>query len=318
VPDSLNRDGVSVVIPTRDRADLLAVTLRSVRNQTSPPAEVIVADDGSTDRTEQVVKEAGARLVRNPGGGWGAAGARNAGLEAVGTEYVSFLDSDDLFRPRALELLHAALIAKRDAPFAYGQGLSARRTEAGWASEGVIGPLPAELADPLSSMFARNSVPSGGALVRTQAARTVGGYDREVVFSEDHAFWLRLAQRGDPAYVPEVVCIHRRHGGNRMSPAIAFRDDALINALADGDRRLAGSLPRRSGVQLCEMAIDAVHRRRPAEAGMAVRELLLRRPGKLRIVGSAVRQFRDRRALGRDGAALLERDRELRDWLAGY
>ena len=318
MPDASAAAAISVVIPTKDRADLLGVTLRSVREQTLPPAEVIVADDGSSDNTEEVVEQAGALLVRNPGGGWGAAGARNAGLETARSEFVSFLDSDDLFRPRALELLHAALSRKGDAPFAYGQGLSARKTEAGWLSEGLIGPLPAELADPLGSMFARNSVPSGGALVRTEVARDVGGYDRQIVYLEDHAFWLRLAQRAGPVHVPELVCIHRRHGGNRMSPAIAFRDDALINALADGDPRLTGRLPRRSGVQLCELAIDAIHRRRLDEAGMAARELLLRRPAKARILASAVRQFRHRRQLGREGALLLERDAELRDWLAGY
>ena len=317
MPDAQARGAVSVVIPTRDRADLLAVTLRSVREQTSPPAEVIVADDGSTDGTEQVVKEAGGRLVRNPGGGWGASAARNAGLEQVETEYVAFLDSDDLYRPRALELLQAALAARHEACFAYGQALSARRTPDGWTPEGLIAPRPGEDSDPLCSLFARNSVPSGGALVRTEAARAVGGYDPGIAFSEDHAFWLRLAQRAEPVHVPELVCIHRRHGGNRGSPTAAFEAEALIDAFADSDPRLARCLPRRSGVQLCELAIDAVHRRRPGELLTGTRRLLLERRGRMSIVGSAIRQFRDRRALGREGAAVFEGD-ELRDWLAGY
>ncbi|MFN2617711.1 MAG: glycosyltransferase family 2 protein [Thermoleophilaceae bacterium] len=318
MPDAQARGAVSVVIPTRDRADLLAVTLRSVLDQTRPPAHVIVADDGSTDHTRRVVEEAGARLVPNPDGGWGASAARNAGLEVVETAYVAFLDSDDLYRPRALERLQTALEAHEGAPFAYGQALAARRTPEGWAHEGVIKPLPRELSDPLGSLFARNSVPSGGALVRTEAAKAIGGYDPGIAFSEDHAFWLRLAQNGEPAYLPDVVCIHRRHGGNRGSPVVAFRAEGQIDAFADDDPRLARTLPRRRGVLVCELAIDAVHRRSPRQLGVALRELLVRPHGRLRAARSAVRQFRDRRALGRAGETLLEQDLELRDWLAGY
>src|SRR4051812_49543763 len=70
---------VTVVIPVRDRATLLAVTLRTVREQTAPPGEVIVADDGSGDGSPEVAARAGARVLRRPQGGWGAAGARHPG-----------------------------------------------------------------------------------------------------------------------------------------------------------------------------------------------------------------------------------------------
>lgn len=310
--------GISVVIPTKDRAELLAVTLRSVSEQSLAPAEVIVADDGSTDETEDVVRRAGARLVRNPEGGWGAAGARNAGLEETRTEYVSFLDSDDLLHPRALERLHDALSADGAAPFAYGWALAARPDSGSWVPESLIGPDHEETRDPLRSLFARNFVASGAGLVRTEAARRIGGYDRDLVYSEDHAFWIQLSQLGEPAQVPEVVCVHRRHAGNRMSPGLAFRDDAFINALADGDARLGRGLPERSGVQLCELVIDAARERDPRGIWAAFDRLLLRRPGKLRVLRSAAGHFRLRRRMGRAGRDAFSREPELRQWLAGY
>src|SRR4051812_50165875 len=70
---------VTVVIPVRDRATLLAVTLRTVREQTAPPGEVIVADDGSGDGSPEVAARAGARVLRRPQGGWGAAGGGERG-----------------------------------------------------------------------------------------------------------------------------------------------------------------------------------------------------------------------------------------------
>jgi hypothetical protein len=313
------QEGISVVIPTKDRAELLRLTLRSVHEQTLAATEVIVADDGSTDETEQIVSAAGARYLRNPEGGWGAAGARNAGLRAARCGYVSFIDSDDLLHPRALERLDEALRARPQAPFAFGNALAASRIDAvGWIAEGLLGPRPFELDDFLCNLFARNSVPSGGALVRRDLALGLGGFDTRIVFIEDHAFWLSLTRRGEPAFVPEVVCIHRRHGGNRMSPAIATGDDPLVTAVADEDERLARGLPRRRGVQLCEVSIDAVHRRSPRELATAGRRLLLLEPHRLEVLRAAATHWRIRRESAREGTELLDGDTELRDWLATY
>jgi glycosyltransferase involved in cell wall biosynthesis len=313
------RDGISVVIPTKDRAELLRQTLRSLREQTLRPAELIVADDGSTDDTEHLVRAEGASYLRNPEGGWGAAGARNAGLRAAECEYVSFLDSDDLLHPRALERLHEALRTRPQAPFAFGNALAAMRVgTGGWISEGLIGPSQFELEDFLCNLYARNSVPSGGVLVRREIALELGGFDTRIRFIEDHAFWLSLARRGEPIYVPEVVCIHRRHGGNRMSPALAVGDDSLLTGIAAEEQRVVPCLPRRRGVQLCDISIDALHRRSPSELSTAVWRLLVRGPRRLRVLRAAVAHWRMRRESAAAGATLLNADTELGGWLATY
>ena len=129
----------------------------------------------------------------------------------------------------------------------------------------MIRPSAGERENFLCSLFVRNSIPSGGALVNRRIAAELGGFDTRMVFAEDHAFWISLARRGEPAYVPEVVCIHRRHGGNRWSPAISPIDERLIDVLAETDERLGPCLPRRRGVQLCEVSIDARVREQVAE-----------------------------------------------------
>ncbi|MCW3027822.1 MAG: glycosyltransferase family 2 protein [Solirubrobacterales bacterium] len=318
LPTQSSSQGVSVVIPTKDRARLLEQTLRSVGQQTLPPSEVIVADDGSTDDTEAVIRAAGARHVRNTGSGWGPSAARNAGLSAASCAAVSFIDSDDLLHPRALERLYGALRSQPGAPFAFGHALVARRGAAGWSAEGVIRPGPGEREDYLCSLFVRNSVPSGGALVDREIALDLGGFDTRMVFAEDHAFWLSLARRGEPAYVPEIVCIHRRHGGNRWTPAMSPADEQLIDVVAEVDDRLSECLPRRRGVQLCEVSIDALHKRSPRQLLAGVSRLLLGNPHRVQILRAAAWHFRmRRRGPGVDGAP-LEEDVALRDWLATY
>lgn len=308
---------VTVVIPTRNRAELLAQTLRSVQAQTLPPAEVVVADDGSSDDTDSVIRAAGACHIRNELGGWGPSAARNAGMRAAQTEYVSFIDSDDLLHPRALERLYGALANREEAIFAFGRALAARRTPDGWVSEGLLGPRPWELEDFLCSLYARNSVPSGAALVRRDAALELGGFDPRLLFAQDHAFWLRLAREREPIFVTEVIYLHRRHTGNRMSPTTAIDFDPLITRVAQEDQRLRNCVPRRRGVQLCELTIDAVHRRAPR--GMWAAAGCLTRGGQRdEVLRAAIRHWHTRREGAREGRELLATDTSLRDWLAEY
>jgi glycosyltransferase involved in cell wall biosynthesis len=311
-------DQVSVVIPTRNRAGLLAQTLRSVAEQTAPVARVIVADDGSTDSTGDLVREAGVTHVRNPNGGWGAAGARNAGLARVQTEYVTFLDSDDLLLPGAIESLLPALRRRPEAPFCFGRGLAAARLPEGWTPRGAIGPDGREVEALLGSLYARNSVPSSGALVRTEMARDIGGWDPAIRFVEDHDFWVRLARHGEPVHVPELVCVYRIHPDNRHTPAIARADAERIIALAEGDPRLLPYVPDRLGVELCEVVIAALKARMPGQALGATSDLLIRRRERSRILRRLLRHFRARRSWGRQGDELWGARPELRDWLASY
>jgi glycosyltransferase involved in cell wall biosynthesis len=95
---------VSVIIPTYNRADLVSQAIDSVLQQTFTDFEVIVVDDGSTDDTARVVKAYGDRVqyVWTTNGGTGH--ARNVGMLHARGMYFTFLDSDDVLYPYALDL----------------------------------------------------------------------------------------------------------------------------------------------------------------------------------------------------------------------
>src|SRR3954468_14853163 len=307
---------VTVVIPVRDRATLLAVTLRTVREQTAPPGEVIVADDGSGDGSPEVAARAGARVLRRPQGGWGAAGARNAGLAEARGDRVLFLDSDDLLVPDALARLGAALDSAPAAPFAFGRALAAFSGPAGWRPAGLIAAEPRELRTPLAGLFARNAVPSAGALVRTEAARRIDGYDATLPFSEDQDFFVRLAAHGAPAHVPAVVAIHRRHVENRHRAFEALESDLRISHLADADPRLLAHLPERAGGQLAELALETARSRQPGPLLRHGPPLFLGSGGPIRTLRATGAYLRARKRSARAGDAAWSADPELRAWLA--
>lgn len=103
--------GVSVVVPTYNRAELLRLTLQSVLGQTVAPLEVIVVDDGSTDHTAEVCAEFGNSIRYLLQENQRLPAARNTGIRAARGEWIALCDSDDLWQPRKLELQLAALNA---------------------------------------------------------------------------------------------------------------------------------------------------------------------------------------------------------------
>ncbi len=100
--------GISIVIPTKDRRDLLSETLRSIQIQSFPNWEAIVVDDGSSDGTAEYVQEEGRqdsriRFALRLGEGAGANICRNQGARLAKHEYLMFLDSDDLLKANCLQ-----------------------------------------------------------------------------------------------------------------------------------------------------------------------------------------------------------------------
>src|SRR3954468_22992204 len=110
---------VSVIIPVFNAAATVAETIESVLRQTFDDYEIIVVDDGSTDRTAHVLGRYQDRIqmIRRPNGGISA--ARNSGVAVSRGEYLAFLDGDDLWVPDFLARTVAALEDDPDCVMAF-------------------------------------------------------------------------------------------------------------------------------------------------------------------------------------------------------
>src|SRR5579859_1319636 len=94
---------VSVIVPNYNRETLVGETISNLLAQTLPPFQIIVVDDGSTDKSVDVIRSFGGtvKLIQQPNQGPGA--ARNAGLKIAAGDFVQFQDSDDLLSLNKIE-----------------------------------------------------------------------------------------------------------------------------------------------------------------------------------------------------------------------
>jgi len=204
---------VTVVIAAYNAETFLMQTLDSVFAQSLANIEVIVVDDGSTDRTPEIlaaVSEQRLKIIRQKNGGVSA--ARNAGLAAAVAPYVFFLDADDILLSNALERMIAVLerSPERVACFAHHVRIAPDGSELSDRSDLPWKIFPAD--ETLRHLIAKNFIVCGAICIRTEAARTVRGFNPALKWGEDWEFWCRLAVLGDFAAMPgEVVLLYRQH-----------------------------------------------------------------------------------------------------------
>lgn len=107
----------SVVIPSYNRSDMTLDAVSSVLGQTFRDFEIIVVDDGSTDDTEQVLRDLGGKIRYHKQKNAGVAAARNQGISLSGGDYICYLDSDDLWHPQKLAIYKAAIDSNPEIAF---------------------------------------------------------------------------------------------------------------------------------------------------------------------------------------------------------
>lgn len=239
----MSEPAVSVVVPTRDRADYLAVTLSSLVGQRlSAPFEVIVVDDGSSDATAEVAGRAGVTVARHPTPR-GPNAARNTGIAAAAAPLIALVD-DDVRAPAGWLAAHVAGADRH-----------------GWA-EALGGPIRASLEGPAPRSCGREAPPittldlgdedcearfvwSANMAVRRDALERIGGFDESVPIYGDEEEWLmRLhAAGGRVAYVAAAGLEHRRQGDDARLRALARSEYRRGRAARRSDRR-KGASPR--------------------------------------------------------------------------
>jgi hypothetical protein len=242
---------VSVIIPTYNRAELVARAIESVLRQSHPPHEIIVVDDGSTDGTASACAAWGERIryLRIPNSG--VAAARNAGIAIARGEWVAFLDSDDLWETTKLEVQLAACGSAPEVAWSItgcelvdGVGVPCEGPasfeaafpvfrEFGFQPEGLFGEhLSRSSIDVAGSrhvcftgdffglLFYGNIGLPSSAIVRRDVLTAVGGFDSTLRVGEDTEFFHRIAARSPGVVVMSRLVRYRWAHSDSLTAAI--------------------------------------------------------------------------------------------------
>jgi O-antigen/teichoic acid export membrane protein len=256
----------TVVIPAYNGERTIGATIDSVLAQTVADLTVIVVDDGSTDDTVAVVRErmsdARVQLIAKENGG--VASARNAGVAGARTDYVSFLDNDDLWMPEYVREMVGALEADPRAGFAFADGwwfddvIGRFRRGSLTAMAQAPGTLPDDPEVLLRALAAHNFI-WGSVTVRRSALEEVGGFDPEVNAVDDYDMWLRIVARGHTAVRPSRPLIIQRYRAESVS-----RDQLMMT------ERIQAVCAKLAKSPDISQEVRAVAQRRVAELGRAV------------------------------------------------
>lgn len=205
---------VSVVIPTFNRERYVRGALESVLKQTFRDLEIIVCDDGSTDKTVEIV-----RSIRNDAGlpfriemlpfNLGVSAARNKAISLAKGEWIAFLDSDDSWKVDKLEKQVAFL---DDHPDFIGVGCNFENVQSGGSLSSQYGPyyFP-DASSELFQLLYDCYITTSCFMVKKDTLILAGLFDLSLKNSEDRDLWWRLPALGRIGYINEPLVRYRIH-----------------------------------------------------------------------------------------------------------
>lgn len=253
---------VSIVLPTFNRLKYLPQAIESVFSQTFEGWELLIADDGSDEDARAylrtIAQRSRVKVIWLSHSGNPAA-VRNAALRMARGDYVAFLDSDDVWLPRKLQVQLDGLLASKDCQWSYTGFILADESLQPLASEKSRRWHSATGKIFHSLLRERTAVALPTVMVARRLIERAGGFDERQRLYEDYDLWLRLALLSEVGVVREPLACIRKHGDHYKGAGLrvpllkqqlieklqaVVQEPALLRALAAEKAANAAKLAR--------------------------------------------------------------------------
>lgn len=199
---------VSTIIPAYNAAAFIGETLDSLLAQTYDKQEIIVVNDGSTDRTADILVDYGDAIRVLSQENSGQAAARNLGARDARGEFLAFVDADDIWLPNKLELQIAkcgSLAMSYTNSVYFGDHLDSEIVKSDVTSQ--------HSGNVLKQLVQENFITASSVMLRADVFRKLGGFSPRFTGIEDWYLWLAVAAEHEIGYVDDVLVRYRLHGG---------------------------------------------------------------------------------------------------------
>lgn len=231
---------ICAVIPAFNSELYIEQTINSLLNQTRPLDKIIIVDDCSQDSTVQVVnkmikKNKKLKLIQLEEN-FGAAHARNVGVEQSNCEWILFMDSDDIAHPTLVEELETYLddLNKKSNEKEYFLVHPNYRhiDENGVVVDELQFGRQYKKEEALGFLLLRNTIATtSGVLVSRELFQRVGGFNTNYRYSEDWDLWLRISEHSGIAHIDKYLVDIRRHSNN-LSASLSKMHEHEIKVLS--------------------------------------------------------------------------------------
>lgn len=234
---------VSVIIPAYNAESFIADSVRSALDQTFHDLEVIVVDDGSTDRTIARLAEFGDRIRVHQQPNAGVARARNTGVALATGSWIAFLDADDQWLP-----------AKIERQLAHGDASMVFTDRYNFGARGEFPELQSDCTPMcggdifLPLLLEGNFITSTSVIIRRALFEQLGGFYTGLNGTEDWDLWLRVAENHRIDFCPEPLVRYRFHPGGISRNFVRMnreRTEVIARALASERGRALSPRTRR-------------------------------------------------------------------------
>lgn len=206
---------ISVVIPLYNKEQEIEQTIRSVLAQTRQPEEILVVNDGSTDRSAEIVRAIASPLVRLiTQANAGVSAARNRGIAEARSQYIALLDGDDQWEAGFLEAVER-LILEFPGCGLYCTGFSVMSHDGLFPAPGPVerGIIENFFRDSAHRYIANSSV----SCIPREVFDAVGGFPEGMKIAEDLYMWIKIARRYRVCYTPERLMRYSKVASNRSA-----------------------------------------------------------------------------------------------------
>ncbi len=198
-------DMVSVVLPVYNGERFISESIKSILNQSYQNIELIIVNDCSTDKTEEIIKEFEKsddriRVIKNSSN-LKLPKSLNVGFEQAKGSYYTWTSDDNMYMPNAIETMVSYLKDHPDISMVYSD----------YTNINEIGDSIDKAELQASKYLLVENVCGASFMYTREIAEEVGKYDENLFLAEDYDYWIRISSKGKIVHLPENLYFYRCH-----------------------------------------------------------------------------------------------------------